>query len=78
MQAQVNLFEIEVFGSKDTKKAIFIDAETRDKIGLLISDKEFLVLDAQKGKNGVILIGCASAKVGFGYDLKFKGFKVSA
>jgi hypothetical protein len=76
MQAKVQVYEIESFGAKQTKKVVFIDQETMDKVDCLVSDSVYADLLAQKGKMGVLCIGLV--KKGYDYGVAFKSFKAAA
>ena len=76
MQAKVQVYDVESFGAKQTKKATFLDLDTMDKVECLVSDSVYADLLAQKGKNGVLTIGLV--KKGYDFSVQFKSFKVAA
>lgn len=75
MQAKAQLYDVESFGAKQTKKATFIDQETMDKVDCLVSDSVYADLLAQKTKMGILTVGLI--KKGYDFSVQFKSFKVS-
>lgn len=77
MQARAKLFEIENFGDElQYNKGIFLDAETMDKVGVMLSDKQVKELAPAVGKDGILVFGLVAK--GYDYSVKFKSFKVAA
>jgi len=77
MQAKAQLFDIENFGKENQFwKAVFLDADTMDKIGCMVSSDEVKNLRPSVGKNGVLVVGLQAK--GYDYSVKFKDFKVAA
>ena len=76
MQAKAKLYELEVFGENDTKKATFVDLDTMDKVAVLLSDEKFAELKSNQGKDGILTIGLEAK--GYNYQARFKSFKTAA
>ncbi len=77
MQTKARFFDIEKFGKEQQhKKAVFIDLETMDKIGMMINDEEVSNLGPSLGKDGILSIALVAK--GYDYSAKFKGFKVTS
>ena len=75
MQVKARLYEMKIFGKNNTKKAIFLDADTMDKIDCLLSDEEYNALLPNKGKDGVLTVGLIKEE--YAYKVKYKSFKVN-
>lgn len=77
MQAKARLHEIENFGDElQFNKGVFLDLETMDKVGVMLSDKQVKELAANVGRDGVLSLGFKPK--GYDYSFTFKGFKVAA
>lgn len=77
MQTRARFYEIETFGDENQfNKAVFLDLETMDKVGMMINDKQVKELAPSIGKDGVLSIGLTAK--GYDYSVKFKAFKVAA
>lgn len=77
MQTRARLYSIDTFGKEHQhKKAVFIDLETWDKVGVMISDEEKASLAPSVGKDGILSVALISK--GYDYSAKFHGFKVIA
>lgn len=78
MQTKARFFDIEKFGKGDKQfnKAVFLDLETMDKIGMMINDEEVANLAPSLGKDGILSLALVAK--GYDYSAKFKQFKVAA
>lgn len=77
MQAKAQLYDIEVFGKESQfNKAVFLDADTMDKVGCMVNESESRVLRPLVGKSGVLVLGLVPK--GYDYSVKFKEFKVAS
>ena len=76
MQAKARFFDLEKFGKdQQYKKAVFLDLETMDKIGMLVNDEEVASLAPALGKDGVLSLALVAK--GYDFTAKFRAFKVS-
>ncbi len=77
MQTRARLYEMVQFGSENQyNKAVFLDADTMDKVSPMVSDAEVKTLTPLVGKDGVLTISLNPK--GYDYAAKFKSFKVVA
>ncbi|TSK07933.1 MAG: hypothetical protein FPO08_01075 [Geobacter sp.] len=77
MQTRARFHEIENFGSEGQyNKGIFLDMDTMDKVGVMLSDKQVKDLAPHVGKDGVLTVGLSPS--GYDYSVKYKSFKVAA
>jgi hypothetical protein len=74
MRAQ--LVDIQTFGEKKTKKAIFL-TENYDKVGVLLNDSNLVLLAPLKGKMGDLTLGFAPGQK-WDYAVSLVSFKVAA
>lgn len=74
MQAKAKLYDIETFGKEGQfHKAVFIDYETMDKVGVMVNTEQLAALRTAVGKEGVLSVGLQAE--GFNYKVSFKAFK---
>lgn len=78
MQTKARFFDLEKFGKGEKKyaKAVFLDLETMDKIGMMVNDEEVASLAPSLGKDGILSLSLTAK--GYDYSAKFKAFKVAA
>lgn len=73
MEAKCTLYDVEVFGKNDTKKAVFLDLSTMDKVSMLVSDDVAKELLPNKGKTGILTIGLKEK--GYDFSVRYVSFK---
>lgn len=77
MQAKARLFAIDNFGKQNEyNKAVFLDLETMDKVGVMVNEDQKKVLSDLVGRDGLLTFSLVAK--GFDYSVKLVGFKAAA